>query len=340
VFPRDPGSPLSARQAIGEQWYQRAFRAELDPQVFRLPTPPVEQAEIAQVVADLAAGTDYQRPSAPPTPSPPDSEDDLRRHVALAWKALPDHRRLRWLTEHDLDERLFTRGWDKLPAQVIELLKAQVRETTTRPSADPRTPVSLANPAEAAAARFGAPVIGLAGPAQFEAARALFRRGAVAFPPGLVGDQPLRTITEALARLKDATPRSGQTRGLPRQGWWDDKDTLERAVRRRMELATWTQIGQELGVSADRAKYGVQHYGNLDPVFTQTRPMMLRWTPEEIATAAALRAKGRSWNDIAVLIGRSNGHAVRQAVQSADRRRAEPEDSDRPSRRPPPGPQL
>lgn len=326
IFPRDPGAPISARQAIGEQWYARAFRAELNPLVFRLPTPPVGHAEITQVIQDLAAG----RPQPDPAPAPPGSDADLRRHAALAWKTLPDHRRLLWLTQHGLDERLFARGWGKLPAEVFNLLKAEVNQPQARPSTAARVSVSLANPAEAAAARFGAAVIGPVGPAEIAAARALFHRGAVTFPPGMVGEQSLQIVTRALARLKNTAPRSGQTRGLPRQGWWDDKDDLERAVRLRMEFATWAEIGRQLGVTAERAKYGVEHYGNLDPVFTRARPTMMRWTPEEVATAAALAAKGRSWDDIAVLIGRSSGSAVRQAVHIADRRRHDPPQEDRP----------
>lgn len=341
LFPRHPGTPISARQAIGEQWYARAFRAELDPQVFRRPTPPIEQDEITQVIQDLAAGTHRHLPDPTPTLPLRSADADLRRHAALAWKALPDHRRLLWLTQHGLDEHLFTRGWDKLPAKVFELLKAEVSqseavESQARPSTSERISVSLANTAEAAAASFNAAVIGPAGPAEIAAARALFRRGAVAFPPGIVGEQSLQAITEALARLKDATPRSGQTRGLPRQGWWDDKDDLERAVRLRMQFATWKEIGQQLGVTADRAKYGVEHYGNLDPVFTQARPAVPRWTPEELATAAALRANGRSWDDIAALIGRPNGNAVRQAVHAADRRPYAPQE-DRPIQTDPAG---
>lgn len=328
IFPRDPGAPISARQAIGEQWYARAFRAELDPLVFRLPTPSIEQAEVAKVIEDLAAGTHRRQPDPSPAPSLPSPDSDLRRHAALAWKALPDHRRLLWLTQHGLDERLFARGWGKLPAEVVELLKAEVDQPQARPSTAARVSVSLADPAEAAAATFGAAVIGPAGPAEIAAARALFHRGAVGFPPGMIGEHSLQNVKESLARLKDATPRSGQTRGLPRQGWWDDKDDLERAVRLRMEFATWTEIGQQLGVTAERAKYGVEHYGNLDPVFTRARRTMMRWTPEEVATAAALAAKGRSWDDIAVLIGRSSGNAVRQAVHIANGSRLNPSRED------------
>lgn len=336
LFPRYSGVAVGARQAIAEQWYLRAFHAELDRRTLRRPTPSIGRAEIARVVEDLAVGT-VLHPS--PAQSPiPESEADRQRHAALAWATLPDHRRLTWLTQHRFDERLYRLRWVKLPAPAQDLLLAEVAQTglQTRPT-DAHIENTLPTPDEAAAVRFATTVIHPARPADFQAARVLFHRGGTAMPPGLISGQLLEPVAEALSRLKKATPRAGQTRGLPSQGWWNDKATLDHAAQLRMNGAYWTQIGRELGVSPDLARYGLRHYGELDPTFTKSRPMR-RWTSQELAAATALRAKGRDWNDIAVLIGRSSGKAVRAALQTANL----PTEATRtnPARPTPPAPEL
>jgi hypothetical protein len=324
VFPRRPDTQVSVRQAIGEQWYLRAFRAELDPVLFRVQTRPIGQTEIAQVVDDLVAGTAHRPSDVPPGPPIPESEAERQRQAALAWRALPDHRRLLWLTQHDLDgRRYFSRRWNKLPARIRDLLVAQLDEPRLQSRTHAHRPdVALFGPVDAAANLFGAPAIRPAGAVEFEAAQALFRRGGAAFPPSLIGDQPIEALTMALGRLKKASPLAEQTRGLPRQGWWTDKATLDRAVKLRMDGAGWTQIGRELGITASRARRGLRGHGDLDPVFTRPKPSR-PWTAQELATVAALRAKGHGWNDIAALIGRPSGGAVRGAVRNAARK-AEP----------------
>lgn len=342
VFPRKPGVPVGARQAIGEQWYIRTFRAELDPVVFHLTTRSLRPAEIARVVDDLAANVHRVSDRANQAATS-EAVADRERHAALAWHSLLDHRRLRWLTDHNFRPRLFSVSWAKLPRAVQDQLVAEIGELEQAGRGAAATaPAMLTGVVEAAAARFGKIAVHPVGPAELAAARALFRRGGVGFPPELIGDQPQRPAVDALNRLKAASPGSAETRGLPRQGWWTETDALDKAVRMRVSGANWTEIGRTLGVSGESARRGLVNYGDVDPALTRRTPRRL-WTPEELATAASLRAEGRRWSDIAVLIGRSNGKAVWQAVHADERRKTGSADSSMPrvksggSRPPAPG---
>lgn len=321
VFPRRPGVPVSARQAIGEQWYIRSFHAELDPAAFHMATRSLGPAEVAQVVDDLRAGAQRLPGRADASKARP-STADRRRHAALAWNTLPDHRRLRWLTDHHFKPRLLSRAWTELPTKVQDQLLTEISDLDqTGPTAAP-APAVLAGAIEAAAARFGEIAIRPASQTETEAARALFHRGGAGVPPQLIGEQPVTIVVETLNRLKAASPRPAQTRGLPRQGWWTETEALDRAVRMRVNGANWKEIGQALGgVSGESVRSGVERYGDVDPALTRTTPHRL-WTQEELATVAELRAAGRRYCDIAVLIGRSSGKAVSQAVLAAVHRNA------------------
>lgn len=211
----------------------------------------------------------------------------------------------------------------KLPTEVQDQLLTEISDLEgagTDAAARP-APAVLNGVIESAAARFGEIEVRPAGPAELAAARALFRRGGVGFPAELISDQPLQASVEALNRLKVASPRAAEMRGIPRQGWWTETDALDKAVRMRVNGAHWTEIGRALGISGESARRGVVNYGDVDPALTRRTPRRL-WTPEELATAVALRAEGRRWSDIAVLIGRSSGKAVWQAIR-AERHAAE-----------------